>query len=94
MEPRNNKLAMMLKPEDSGYDPHAAIYDGDGTYAADTGFLAVEGRVIDGLLKSGLSLRVGGHAGRCSALILCLQQKTSFHISAGKTPWNSLIGPS
>ncbi len=63
MQQRNNRLAMTLSPEDPLYDPHHAIYDGDATYAADTGFLAVEGRVIDGLLHSGLSLRIGGHAG-------------------------------
>eukprot|EP00884_Botryococcus_braunii_P015751 jgi/Botrbrau1/285/Bobra.0022s0253.1 len=62
MQQRNNQLAMTLSPEDPLYDPHHAIYDGDSTYAADTGFLAVEGRVVDGLLQSGLSLRVGGHA--------------------------------
>lgn len=63
MQQRIDQRAMTLGPESPLYDPHRAIFDGDNTFAADTGFLAVEGRVIDGLLQSGLSLRVGGHAG-------------------------------
>lgn len=58
--------ALGRSPRDPDYDPHHAVYDGDNTFAADTAFIAVEGRVIDGLIRSGLSLRAGGHAGEPS----------------------------
>lgn len=64
MQQRDNFGALALSPRDPNYDPHRAVYDGDNTFAADTGFLAVEGRVIDGLMRSGLALRAGGHAGK------------------------------
>ncbi len=63
MQQRNDGQALKRMPSDPAYDPHRLIYDGDSTYNADASFVAVEGKVVDGLFRSGLSIRAGGQAG-------------------------------
>jgi hypothetical protein len=45
------------------YDPHHEVMDGDSTYYAEGAFYAVSGRLIDGIVRSGLVPRLGGSEG-------------------------------
>lgn len=42
------------------YDPHHELFDGDGSRYAEGPFYVIEGHLIDGIVRSGLTLRMGG----------------------------------
>ncbi len=49
------------------YDPHHELFDGDGSRYAEGPFYVIEGHLIDGIVRSGLTLRMGGpNEGNCS----------------------------
>lgn len=50
------------------YDPHHEVMDGDSTYYAEGAFYAVSGRIVDGIVRSGLIPRLGGSEGANAAL--------------------------
>lgn len=42
------------------YDPHHELFDGDGSRYAEGPFYVIDGRLIDGIVRSGLTVRMGG----------------------------------
>ena len=71
MKIRNVVDPRFADPTDKWYDPHNLIFVGDDSRYAEGPFYVVHGRIISGILRSGLIPRLGGPEGAplCSTLI-------------------------
>lgn len=58
------------------YDPHHEVMEGDSTYYAEGAFYAVSGRVVDGIVRSGLIPRLGGSEGADIAFVQTLTESS------------------
>ena len=63
MKIRNVADTRFADPGDKWYDPHNLIFVGDDSRYAEGPFYAVHGRIISGILRSGLVPRLGGPEG-------------------------------
>ena len=85
---RRNAESKLLKMRDHRwYDPHHEVMEGDNTYYAEGAFYAVSGRLTDGIIKSGLTPRLGGSEGMQSPLLMPggVNMRTPFHCPRGLT---------
>jgi galactosylxylosylprotein 3-beta-galactosyltransferase len=66
------------------YDPHYKLFEGDSSRYAEGPFYVIHGHIVDGIVRSGLAVRMGGpNEGSTYALLIptCTLQPPSNNIS-------------
>ena len=59
-KPRDNADNRLRLRTHRWYDPHHELFEGDSSRYAEGPFYVIQGSVIDGLVRSGLTVRMGG----------------------------------
>ena len=59
-KPRDNADNRLRLQNHRWYDPHWQLFEGDGSMYAEGPFYIIHGSIIDGLVRSGLTVRMGG----------------------------------
>ena len=59
-KPRDNADNRLRLRTHRWYDPHHELFEGDSSRYAEGPFYVIQGSIIDGLVRSGLTVRMGG----------------------------------
>lgn len=59
-KPRDNADNRLRLRTHRWYDPHYELFEGDSSRYAEGPFYVIQGGIIDGLVRSGLTVRMGG----------------------------------
>ncbi len=59
-KPRDNADNRLRLQNHRWYDPHWQLFEGDGSMYAEGPFYIIHGSIVDGLVRSGLTVRMGG----------------------------------
>ena len=84
-KPRDNADNRLRLRTHRWYDPHHELFEGDSSRYAEGPFYVIQGSVIDGLVRSGLTVRMGGpNEGKLTSLLqnLTAQLDAAFWRSA------------
>ena len=73
-KPRDNADNRLRLRTHRWYDPHHELFEGDSSRYAEGPFYVIQGSIIDGLVRSGLTVRMGGpNEGKLTSRLKLLQ---------------------